>query len=736
MTSPCPYEGQSENPLHHACKDCREALCGDRHLALHVVKSLLEDEEAFIARLSPENLAFLGLKAGDDVWIKGKKEAVVPAGPTPPVRGSEAVVHLDPLTQENAGTFLFDKVILKKPDPKPAQEVRFEAEGLRPFSEREQKLFLEQWTGRTVLKGNRILFDAHGRGREILRVRETLPEGPVRITPQTVTVFTQPTTTEGDPFSVSYRDIGGLDREIERIREIVELPLKYPEVFARLGIEAPKGILLHGPPGSGKTLIAKAVARETRAAFFPINGPEIMQRHYGESEEKLRSIFEKAQQNAPAIIFLDEIDSLAPRRDKTEGEVEKRIVAQLLSLMDGLKARGQVIVMGATNIPNALDPALRRPGRFDREIAVPVPDEKGRLEILSLHSRRMPLADDVDLREWSRRTHGFVGADLKALCQEAGLQALRRIRPRLEEEQGPWTPDRLKDLFVENADFEAAFKEVEPSAIREVQVELPQVGWKDIGGLKQAKRLLQETFEWPLRFPERYARMKIKPPKGVLITGPPGTGKTLLVQALARESGLNFISVKGPELLSKYVGESEERIRELFHKARLVAPSILFFDEIDSFAAHRGLDLGTSRVTSRMVSQLLTEMDGIEKLKGVFILGATSRPEILDPALLRPGRFEVTIELSLPDREERLEILKIHLKDKPLAPDVDLEKTAERMEGWSGAQIEALCRRASLAWFREGMEQGRPDDHPLILTRDHFEKAWEGNEGSRARDGR
>jgi transitional endoplasmic reticulum ATPase len=722
MSGQCPHETQVNDPFHHGCKDCREQICGHHQVALHVVKSLLEDGDAFQARISPTNLNYLHLQEGDFILVQGENTAVVPVASSLPVIGSEAVIHLDPLTLRNAGTFLFSKVIVQPAVPQRAEEVLLSPEKGLPIKEDRQASIKKQLQGFVLLAGNQVRLALAGDKTAVIRVRATRPEGPVRIDPSTDLIIEDHESAGLGASAISYQDIGGLEKEIERIREIVELPLRFPQVFQRLGIEAPKGILLHGPPGSGKTLIARAVAQETQAAFYHVNGPEIMQRHYGESEEKLRSIFEKAQANAPAIIFLDEIDALAPRREKAEGEVEKRIVAQLLALMDGLESRGQVVVMGATNIPNALDPALRRPGRFDREISIAVPDERGRLRILQIHSRQMPLAGEVDLASWAKKTHGFVGADLKALCQEAGIHTLRRIMPQLDRDQDRVDPEFLGNLVVEAADFELAFQEVEPSAIREVQVELPQVRWAQVGGCREAKKALKEAFEWPWTFPERYAALGLAPPKGILITGPAGTGKTLLVQALARESGLNFIAVKGPELVSKYVGESEERIREIFRKARLAAPCILFFDELDSFAAHRGLDQGSARVTGRMVSQLLTEMDGIEKLKGVFIIGATSQPEILDPSLLRPGRFELRIALSFPDREERKEILAIHLEAKPLSPEVDLEWLAARTEGWNGARIEALCRRAALAWFREGVEEGWPEDRTFLLTRAHFER--------------
>src|SRR5438552_4945385 len=493
---------------------------------------------------------------------------------------------------------------------------------------------------------------------------------------------------------VDYEDIGGLGSEVRKVREMIELPLRHPELFERLGVEAPKGVLLHGPPGTGKTLLAKAVASETSANFHSISGPEIMSKFYGQSEENLRDMFKQAEENAPSIIFIDEIDSIAPKRDEVTGEVERRVVAQLLALMDGLQARGKVVVIGATNRPNALDPALRRPGRFDREIEIGVPDRDGRLEILQIHTRGMPLAEDVDLKKLADVTHGFVGADLEALAKEAAIRALRRILPEMDLEAENIPAEVLNKIIVRMTDFQEALKEVEPSAMREVLVEVPDIKWEDIGGLESVKEELREAIEWPLKYPELFAQMNAVPPKGLLLYGPPGTGKTLLAQAAANESEANFISVKGPELLNKFVGESEKAIREVFRKARQASPCIIFFDEIDSVAPVRGSGSGDSNVTERVISQFLTEMDGLEELRNVVIIAATNRPDIVDPALLRPGRFDRMLLVPPPDLEARKQIFRIHTKKTPLAEDVKPDELARKTEGYTGADIASICNTA------------------------------------------
>jgi transitional endoplasmic reticulum ATPase len=501
-----------------------------------------------------------------------------------------------------------------------------------------------------------------------------------------------------------------------KIREIVELPLKHPELFKRLGIDPPKGVLLHGPPGTGKTLLAKAVATESGANFISINGPEIMSKFYGESEARLREVFKEAEQNAPSIIFIDEIDAIAPHRGEVVGEVEKRVVAQLLALMDGLKSRGQVIVIGATNRPEAIDPALRRPGRFDREIAIGMPDKKARKEILMVHTRNVPLDSNVNLDELAQITHGFTGADIAALVREAGMHALRRFVPKIDLSKGIIPPEILQNLKVTKEDFEAALKEVQPSVLREIMVEVPEIHWEDIGGLEDVKRALREAVELPFKYPELFEQVGIRPTKGILLFGPPGTGKTLLAKAVATESEANFISIRGPELLSKWVGESERGIREVFKKARQSAPCVVFFDEIDAIAPLRGSRIGDSGVTDRMVNQLLTEMDGIQPLKHIVVIGATNRVDILDPALLRPGRFDSIIYIPPPDLESRYQILKVHTRKMPLDNDVNLKEIASLTEGYTGADLEALCKEAGMAAIREGAK-------PLIVKRKHFESA-------------
>jgi len=530
---------------------------------------------------------------------------------------------------------------------------------------------------------------------------------------------------------ISYEDIGGLTDEIRKVREMIELPLRYPELFERLGVEAPKGVLLHGPPGTGKTLLAKAVASETNANFASISGPEIMSKFYGESEGRLREIFEQAQQNAPSIIFIDELDSIAPKREEVTGEVEKRVVSQMLALMDGLQSRGKVVVIGATNRPNALDPALRRPGRFDREIEIGVPNKDGRLQILQIHTRGMPLDKDVDLSRLASITHGFVGADLEALTKEAALHALRKILPEIDFEADTIPAELLNKIIVNMNDFQESLKEIEPSAMREVLVEVPNVKWVDIGGLAEVKEELKEAIEWPLKYPEIFSYMNTAPPKGILLYGPPGTGKTMLAKAVANESEANFISIKGPEVLSKWVGESERAVREVFRKARQSAPTIIFFDELDSITPVRGTGLGSSQVTERVISQILTELDGLEELKDVVVIGATNRLDIVDPALLRPGRFDRLLSVPIPDLEARKDILKIQLEKKPLADDVKIDMLAEKTEGYSGADIAALANITSMLVIKEHitksktLEKAKEKLKELRITMKDFEKTLE-----------
>ncbi len=527
---------------------------------------------------------------------------------------------------------------------------------------------------------------------------------------------------------ITYEEIGGLRNEVTKVREMIELPMKHPELFKQLGIEAPKGVLLHGPPGTGKTLLAKAVANETNAHFISISGPEIMGKYYGESEERLRQLFAEAEKNAPSIIFIDEIDSIAPKREEVTGEVEKRVVAQLLALMDGMEARGKVVVIAATNRPDALDPALRRPGRFDREIEIGVPDQPGRLEILQIHTRRMPLDKDVDLQRLASSSHGFVGADLEALAREAGIRALRRVLPNIDLDKESIPPETLKKLVVKMDDFQEALTEVEPSALREVLVEVPNVHWAQVGGLVSVKKELQESVEWPMKYRDVFDYAKTRPPKGILLYGPPGTGKTLLAKAVANESEANFISIKGPELLSKWVGESERGVREIFHKARLAAPCVVFMDEIDSLVPTRGAGFD-NQVTERVISQILTELDGLEELRDVVIIGATNRPDMIDQALLRPGRFDKLLYVPVPDLESRKEIFKIHIKDRPLGKDISIDDLVRRTDGYSGADIQAVVDTASMAAIRAYVDKYRGSDvikaklKELEITKKDFEEA-------------
>jgi transitional endoplasmic reticulum ATPase len=692
-------------------------------LKLKVTEALSKDVGRALARMGPEDLGRLGVAIGDLVEVVGKRQTVCKAMPAYPELRGQSRIQLDGLSRENAGAGI-DEFVQVQPVPfKPADRVVLAPMTIIP-AERDLKYIGSLLDGLPVVSGDRIRAVLFGSRWADFKVEATAPRGAVLINP-TTTLVVGKGQVEERPQAISYEDVGGLRPQLQRIREMIELPLRYPEVFERLGIDPPKGVLLHGPPGSGKTLIARAIAHATEANFFSVSGPEVIHKFYGESEAHLRKIFAEASHKGPSIVFLDEVDAIAPKREQTIGDVEKRVVAQLLALMDGLSQRQNVIVIAATNIPNALDPALRRPGRFDREIAIPIPDRHGRLEILEIHSRGMPLAPDVALDHLSEITHGYVGADLEALCREAAMICLRRLMPDIDFVLTSIPYEQLAKLEVTRDDFLSALREVEPSAIREVFVEVPQVRWQDVGGLGSVRQRLQEAIEWPLKYPHLFAAAGLRPPKGILLSGPPGVGKTLLAKAFANESGVNFMSVKGPALLSKYVGESERGVREVFHKARQAAPCIVFFDEIDALLPTRSGGTADSHVSERVLSQFLAEFDGIEELKGVLVLGATNRLDILDSAVLRPGRFDEIIELPLPGEPERREIFQVHLKAKPLAPGIEAADLAARSEGMSGAEIAAICHRAALMAVRRAVAaaEKRPDSSGVLIIPEDLETA-------------
>ena len=686
-------------------------------LKLKIAEALSKDVGRGIARMGPEDLERLQLAVGDLVEIVCKRATVCKAMPAHKELRGQSRIQVDGLVRENAGAGLDEFVKVRKTACRPAERVVLDPANVRP-SERDLNYIGSLLDGLPVQEGDRIRAALFGSRWADFKVGATTPKGVVLINPTTRLVIGNPQqAAESASRSTSYEDIGGLRPQLQRIREMIELPLRYPEVFEQLGIDAPKGVLLHGPPGCGKTLIARAIAHETEANFYSISGPEIIHKFYGESEAHLRKIFEEAARKGPSIIFLDEIDAIAPRRETTVGEVEKRVVAQLLALMDGLSKRQQLIVIAATNLPNLLDPALRRPGRFDREIAIPIPDRTGREEILSVHSRGMPLSADVDMRHMAAITHGFVGADLEALCREAAMICLRRIMPDIDFALARIPYEQLTKLEGGKEDFIDALREVEPSATREVFVEVPDVHWEDVGGLDQVKQRLIEAVEWPLQHAELFAEAGIRPPKGILLTGPPGCGKTMLAKAIANESQVNFISVKGPALLSKYIGESERGVRDMFRKAKQAAPCIIFFDEVDALVPARGAGGGDSHVADRVLSQFLTELDGVEELKGVLMLGATNRQDMLDPAILRPGRFDQIVEIPLPDEQGRRQIFEVHLRHKPLAPGIDIGKLAAATEEFSGAEIQGICVAAALSAVRRAVAAkiAKPEAAVVVL---------------------
>lgn len=676
-------------------------------LKLRVSEGIPRDVGRAYARMGPEDLERLGAAVGDLVEVGGKRLTVCKAMPAYKEERGQSRLQLDGVSRENAGTSLDELVTVRKVVARAAARVQLAPVNVTP-AERDLDYIAGLLDGLPVSEGDRIRATLFGSRWADFKVASCSPHGPVLIGPGTELTIGRPTAgaPEVGAAILSYEDIGGLKPQLMRIREMIELPLRYPELFERLGVDAPKGVLLYGPPGCGKTLIARAIAHECEAAFFSVSGPEVVHKFYGESEAHLRKIFEEAAKQAPAIVFLDEIDAIAPKRETVVGDVEKRVVAQLLALMDGLNRRQQVIVIAATNLPNVIDPALRRPGRFDREIAIPIPDRHGRLQILEIHSRGMPLTDGVDLDHLAAITHGFVGADLEALCKEAAMLCLRRLMADVDFGQRPLPYEQLARLVVDMDDFQAALAEIEPSAIREVFVEVPDVRWGDVGGLDEVKQRLIEALEWPLQHPQLFAQAGARPAKGILLVGPPGCGKTWLAKAAANECGVNFISVKGPELMSKYIGESEKALREVFRKARQAAPCLLFFDEVDALAPKRGSEASAAQVSERLLSQFLAEFDGIEELKGVMVLAATNRIDMLDTAVLRPGRFDEIIAIPLPDAAGRGEVFAVHLRNKPLAAGVTALQLAAQSDGLSAAEIAAVCRRAALSAVRRALTSG------------------------------
>ncbi len=677
---------------------------------LKVAEAEYADVGRGIARIDNRTMEKLGVSTGDIILIKGQNEtAAVVWRSRLQDEGSE-LIRIDGILRKNAGVSLGDFVTVSKVEASPAKQLLLAPVEKIYLRGDIANYFKQRLMNKPAHKGDLVVFDIMGQSIPFV-VANTNPKGIVYVSAETEIKISEKPMKPGEAMvpGVTYEDIGGLQEEIKKIREMVELPMKHPILFQKLGIEPPKGVLLHGPPGTGKTLLAKAVANETNAYFLTINGPEIMSKYYGESERRLREVFEEASKNAPAIVFIDELDAIAPRREEVHGEVERRVVSQLLTVLDGLKGRGQVIVIAATNIVDSIDPALRRPGRFDREIEIGVPDKNGRYEILQIHTRGMPLAKDVDLERLSDITNGFTGADLSMLSKEAALKALRRLLPEVIKERGE-IPEEipaeiLNKLEVTMDDFMNALLEIEPSGMRDAIVQIPNVKWEDVGGLEEAKRKLMEGVEWPLKYPKTYESLGLEPPKGVLLYGPPGCGKTMLAKAVANETNANFIAIKGPEILSKWVGESERAVRKVFRKARQMAPAIILFDEIDSIAVKRGTD--SSKVADRVLNQLLTELDGIENLRGVVVLAATNRPDLLDPSMLRPGRFDTFIYLPLPNEETRKKILEVHTSKIPLAKDVDLGEIAKKTENFTGADLAALVREAVMTEVRAGVKKTR-----------------------------